>query len=111
MYSQIVIPVVVQTVVREALEPNLLIVPNCFQTVNIPQGRMVQIGALGAMVAAEIAEGGLQFVPSHIVICGNETNLNCWNTTMMNPTTYDGDIRSMVKMGTEWQSAANLVVD
>lgn len=51
------IPVVVQTIVREALEPNLLVVPNVFQTVNIPQGRMVQIGALGAMVAGIIPEG------------------------------------------------------
>lgn len=51
------IPVVVQTIVREALEPNLLIVPNCFQTINIPQGRMVQIGAVGAMVASVIPEG------------------------------------------------------
>jgi hypothetical protein len=52
------IPVVIQTIVREALEPNLLIVPNCFQTINIPQGRMVQIGAIGAMHAAIIPEGG-----------------------------------------------------
>lgn len=51
------IPVTVQTVVREALEPNLLILPNCFQTLNIPQGRVVQIGAVGAMVAAVIPEG------------------------------------------------------
>jgi len=52
-----VIPIVVQKVVREALEPNLLIIPNCFQTVNIQSGRSVQIGAVGAMVAAMIPEG------------------------------------------------------
>lgn len=51
------IPIVVQTLVREALEPNLLIVPNCFQTVNVGQGRSVQIGAIGAMTANIIPEG------------------------------------------------------
>ena len=51
------IAVTVQTLVREALEPNLLIVPNCFQTLNLPQGRVVQIGAVGAMTAAIIPEG------------------------------------------------------
>jgi hypothetical protein len=52
------IPTVVQTIVREALEPALLIVPTCFQTVNIAQGRHVQIGAVGAMTAAQIPETG-----------------------------------------------------
>lgn len=58
------IPVVVQTLVREALEPNLLIVPNCFQTVNVGTGRSVQIGAIGAMTANIIPEGEIS-VPSY----------------------------------------------
>jgi len=52
------IPTVIQTVVREALEPALLIIPNCFQTLNIPKGRIVQIGSVGAMIASPIAEAG-----------------------------------------------------
>lgn len=52
------IPSVVQTIVREALEPNLLIVPNLFTPLNIPNGRIVQIGAIGAMAAAEVPETG-----------------------------------------------------
>ena len=51
------IPIVIQTVVREALEPNLLIIPNCFQTINAPTGRVVQIGAMGSMHAGIVAEG------------------------------------------------------
>jgi hypothetical protein len=49
---------VVQLIVREAIEPNLLIVPNLFTSLNIPNGRTVQIGAVGAMTAAPIPEGG-----------------------------------------------------
>jgi len=52
------IPIVIQTVVREALEPNPLIVPNCFQTINAPTGRVVQIGAVGAMAAGIVPETG-----------------------------------------------------
>jgi len=51
------IPAVVQTVVREALEPNLLIVPSLFQEVQLAAGRSIEIGAVGAMIAADIAEG------------------------------------------------------
>ena len=51
------IPAVVQTVVREALEPNLLVVPNVFQEIQLAAGRMIQIGAVGAIYAADIAEG------------------------------------------------------
>ena len=53
------IPTVIQMIVREAIEPNLLIVPNLFTSLNIPNGRTVQIGAVGAMTAAPIAEGEL----------------------------------------------------
>lgn len=52
------IPQVVQTIIREALEPNLVIVPNLFQEVRIERGQQIQLGALGAMVAGEIPEGG-----------------------------------------------------
>lgn len=52
------IPQVVQTIIREALEPALVIVPNLFQEVKIEKGQSIQLGALGAMHAAEIAEGG-----------------------------------------------------
>jgi hypothetical protein len=44
-------------IVREALEPNLLLIPNLFTPLNIPNGRVIQIGAVGSMVAAEIPEG------------------------------------------------------
>lgn len=52
------IPAVVETVVREALEPNLLVVPSLFQEVMLEAGRSIQIGAIGAMYAADIREGG-----------------------------------------------------
>lgn len=52
------IPQVVQTIIREALEPALVVVPNLFQEVRIERGQQIQLGALGAMIAGEIAEGG-----------------------------------------------------
>jgi hypothetical protein len=52
------IPQVVETVVREALEPQLLIIPNLFEQVSIERGSRVQIGAIGALSAAEVPEGG-----------------------------------------------------
>ncbi|MBD3418431.1 hypothetical protein GF412_05640 [Candidatus Micrarchaeota archaeon] len=51
------IPQVVQTIIREALEPNLMIVPNLFQEVRMERGQQIQLGALGAMQASEIPEG------------------------------------------------------
>jgi len=51
------IPRVVQYIVREALEPNLLVVPNLFEEVRMEAGRMIEIGAIGAIHAAEIPEG------------------------------------------------------
>jgi hypothetical protein len=35
----------------------LLLVPNLFTPLNLPNGRIVQIGAIGSMTAAEIPEG------------------------------------------------------
>lgn len=51
------IPQVVQTIIREALEPNLMVVNELFQEIRIERGSQVQLGALGAMTAGEIAEG------------------------------------------------------
>ena len=52
------IPQTVETVVREAIEPNLFIVDKLFQQVNIPRGSKVQIGALGSMEAGRVGQGG-----------------------------------------------------
>ena len=52
------IPQTVETVIREALEPNLFIVNRLFQMVNIPRGSRVQIGAVGAMEAGRVGQGG-----------------------------------------------------
>ncbi len=51
------IPRVVQYIIREALEPNLLVVPNLFEEVRMEAGRMIEIGAIGAIHADEIPEG------------------------------------------------------
>jgi len=52
------IPQVVETVVREALEPNLFIVDRLFQPITIERGSRVQIGAIGAMEAGRVGQGG-----------------------------------------------------
>ena len=52
------IPQTVETVIREALEPNLFIANRLFQSVNIPRGSRVQIGAVGAMEAGRVGQGG-----------------------------------------------------
>lgn len=52
------IPQTVETVVREAIEPNLFIVDRLFQKVTIERGSRVQIGALGAMEAGRVGQGG-----------------------------------------------------
>tara|TARA_Y100000310_G_scaffold333499_1_gene411181 strand:+ start:990 stop:2327 length:1338 start_codon:yes stop_codon:yes gene_type:complete len=52
------IPQSVEIVVREALEPNLFIVNRLFQSVNIPRGSRIQIGAIGAMEAGRVGQGG-----------------------------------------------------
>ena len=51
------IPQVVEWIVREALEPNLLIVPTLFQEIKMERGTRVQIGAIGSLYASEVAEG------------------------------------------------------
>jgi len=52
------IPKVVETVVREALEPNLVVVPNVFEEVQLQAGRSIQIGSVGAIIAGEVSETG-----------------------------------------------------
>ena len=52
------IPQTVETVVREAIEPNLFIVDRLFQKVTIESGSRVQIGALGAMEAGRVGQAG-----------------------------------------------------
>jgi len=45
-------------VIREAIEPNLIVVPNLFQTVNYEgPGRSIEIGSIGAFNAATVPEG------------------------------------------------------
>jgi hypothetical protein len=51
------IPKVVQYIVREAIEPNLVVIPNLFQQIRMEAGRMIEVGAIGALYAAEIPEG------------------------------------------------------
>lgn len=52
------LPQVVETIVKEAMEPNLVIVPNLFSEVMIDRGQRVQIGAIGSLYASEVVEGG-----------------------------------------------------
>jgi len=52
------IPQTVETIVREAIEPNLFIVDKLFQEINIPRGSRIQIGAIGAMEAGRVGQGG-----------------------------------------------------
>ena len=51
-------PTAVETVVREAIEPNLFIVDRLFQKITIERGTRVQIGALGAMEAGRVGQAG-----------------------------------------------------
>lgn len=51
-------PQVVETVVREAIEPNLFIVQRLFQQITIEQGTRIQIGALGALEAGRVGQAG-----------------------------------------------------
>ena len=55
-----VLPYITQSVrkiIMETVEPNLVIVPNCFTKVNIGQKDVVEIGAIGALHAGMIPEG------------------------------------------------------
>jgi len=52
------VPQTVETVVREAIEPNLFVVDRLFQRITIERGSRIQIGALGAMEAGRVGQGG-----------------------------------------------------
>jgi hypothetical protein len=52
------IPQTVETVVREAIEPNLFIVDRLFQKITVERGTRVQIGALGALEAGRVGQAG-----------------------------------------------------
>lgn len=51
-------PQTIETVVREAIEPNLFIIDALFQQITIEQGSRIQIGALGAMEAGRVGQAG-----------------------------------------------------
>lgn len=51
------VPRTVRRIIIEAIEPNQLVIPNLFTQVNIPEGQMVEIGAIGSIVAGKIAQG------------------------------------------------------
>ena len=51
-------PQTIETVVREAIEPNLFIVDRLFQQITIEQGSRIQIGALGSMEAGRVGSAG-----------------------------------------------------
>ena len=52
------VPTAISLVVREALEPMLLLNQNLFMPIRMKAGQSIQIGSVGAIEAAEIAEGG-----------------------------------------------------
>lgn len=52
------IPQTIETVVREAIEPNLFIVDKLFQSITVDRGSRIQIGALGALEAGRVGQGG-----------------------------------------------------
>lgn len=51
-------PTAIETVVREAIEPNLFIVDALFQQIMFERGTRIQIGALGAMEAGRVSQAG-----------------------------------------------------
>jgi hypothetical protein len=50
------IPTVVTTIVREALEPAAVVTNNLFPEIQLDRGRQVQIGSIGVMRVADVAE-------------------------------------------------------
>ncbi|OIO63179.1 hypothetical protein AUJ83_01650 [Candidatus Woesearchaeota archaeon CG1_02_33_12] len=52
------IPKVIKRIIVEAVEPALLIIPNLFTEVNLPEGQMIEIGAISAIVAGKVPQGG-----------------------------------------------------
>lgn len=53
------VPKVVKRIIIEAIEPNMLIIPNLFTRLDLPEGQMVEIGAIGSITAGKVAQGDL----------------------------------------------------
>lgn len=51
------VPKVIKKIVIEAIEPALLIVKNLFAEINIPDGQMIEIGAISAITAGKVVQG------------------------------------------------------
>lgn len=51
------IPKVIKKIIMDAIEPSLLIVENLFAKLNIPNGQLVEIGAISGITAGKIAQG------------------------------------------------------
>ena len=52
------VPKVVKKIIVEAIEPELLILPNLFTRVNLTSGQMIEISALSGITAGQVAQGG-----------------------------------------------------
>lgn len=52
------IPNVITNIVHEAIEPALLITPRLFEEIRVNRGFSINLGAIGAMEAGIVAEGG-----------------------------------------------------
>lgn len=51
------LPKVVTRVIAEAIEPNLLIVPNLFTRLDVPTAQHIEIASIGALTASRISAG------------------------------------------------------
>jgi len=51
------LPKVIKTVIKEAVEPNLLVVPNVFTEIRLNTGTSIEMGAIGALTAGDVQEG------------------------------------------------------
>lgn len=51
------LPKVVTRVIAEAIEPNLLIVPNLFTRLDIPTAQHIEIASIGALTASRVSQG------------------------------------------------------
>lgn len=51
------LPKVVTRVIAEAIEPNLLIVPNLFTLLNVPAAQHIEIASIGALTASKVGQG------------------------------------------------------
>jgi len=52
------IPKVIKKIIMDAINPSLLILDNLFSKVNLPTGQMIEIGAISAITAGKIPQGG-----------------------------------------------------